>query len=75
MFLNFIDIEMFETLIPTQVEQNHYGYDLRRGHLRVAMILALGLVALVCKTIRLDEPVIKFAKVIGHTENFSNFVP
>ena len=75
MFLNFIDIEMFETLIPTQVEQNHYGYDLRRGHLRITMILAFGLVALRCKTISLDKAVIKFAKVIGHTENFSNFVP
>ena len=74
MFLNFIDIEMFETLIPTQVEQNHYGYDLRRGHSRVAMILAFGLVALRCKTVCLDESVIKFAKVIGHTENFGNFV-
>ena len=46
MFLNFIDIEMLETLISAQMEQNHYGYDLRRGHPRVAMILALGLVAL-----------------------------
>jgi hypothetical protein len=74
MFLNFIDIEMLETLISTQVEQNHYGYDLSRGHLRVAMILAFGLVTLSCKTICLDKSVIKFAKVIGHTENFSNFV-
>ena len=73
MFLNFIDIEMLETLISTQVKHNHYGYDLRRGHLRSAMILALGLVALRCKTISLDKAVIKFAKVIGHTENFSNF--
>lgn len=38
------------------------------------MILALGLVALRCKTISLDKAVIKFSKVIGHTENFSNFV-
>ncbi len=74
MSLNLIDIVMLETLISAQVEQNHYGYYLCRGHLRVAMILALGLVALGCKTIRLDEPVIKFAKVIGHTKNFSNFV-
>ena len=74
MFLNFIDIEMLETFISAQVEQNHYGYDLRRGHSRVAMILAFGLVALRCKTVCLDESVIKFAKVIGHTENFSNFV-
>jgi hypothetical protein len=74
MLLYFIDIEMLETLISTQVEQNHYGYDLSRGHLRVAMILAFGLVTLSCKTICLDKSVIKFAKVIGHTENFSNFV-
>ena len=74
MFLNFIDIEMLETLVSAQVEQNHYGYDLRRGHSRVAMILAFGLVALRCKTVCLDESVIKFAKVIGHTENFVNFV-
>ena len=33
------------------------------------MILALGLVALRGKTICLDKPVIKFAKVIGHIEN------
>ena len=46
MFLKFIDIEMPETLISAQVEQNHYGYDLHRGHPRDAMILALGLVAL-----------------------------
>ena len=38
------------------------------------MILALGLVALRGKTICLDKPVIKFAKVIGHIENLSNFV-
>lgn len=74
MFLNFIDIEMPETFISAQVEQNHYSYDLRRGHSRVAMILAFGLVALRCKTVCLDESVIKFAKVIGHTENFGNFV-
>ena len=59
---------MLETFISAQVEQNHYGYDLRRGHSRVAMILAFGLVALRCKTVCLDESVIKFAKVIGHTE-------
>lgn len=56
MFLNLIDEEMLETLISAQMEQNRYGYYLCRGHLRVAMILALGLVALECKTIRLDEP-------------------
>ena len=38
------------------------------------MILAFGLVALRGKTICLDKPVIKFAKVIGHIENLSNFV-
>ena len=74
MFLDFIDIEMLETFISAQMEQNHYGYDFRRGHSRVAMILAFGLVALRCKTVCLDESVIKFAKVIGHTENFVNFV-
>ena len=74
MFFNFIDIEMLETFISAQVEQNHYGYDLRRGHSRVAMILAFGLVSLRCNTVCLDESVIKFAKVIGHTENFRNFV-
>lgn len=72
MLLYLIDIEMLETFISTQMEQNHY--DLSRGHLRVAMILAFGLVTLRSKTICLDKPVIKFAKVIGHTENFSNFV-
>lgn len=74
MFLNLIDIEMLETLISAQMEQNHYRYDLRRGHLRVAMILALRLVTLRGKTISLDKSVIKFAKVIGHTENLRNFV-
>ena len=64
---------MLRTLISTQVKHNHYGYDFRRVHLRITMILALGLVTLGCKTIRLDKPVIKFAKVIGHTENFYNF--
>lgn len=62
MFLNFIDIEMLETFISAQVEQNHYGYDLRREHSRVEMILAFGLVALRCKTVCLDESVIKFEK-------------
>lgn len=65
---------MPETLISAQVEQNHYGYDLCREHLRIAMIPAFGLVELGNKTICFDEPVIKFAKVIGHIENFSNFV-
>lgn len=63
MFLNFIDIEMLETFISAQVEQNHYGYDLRRGHSRVAMILAFGLVALRYKTVCLNESVIKSSDI------------
>lgn len=74
MLLYFIDIETLEIFVSTQMKQYHYSYDFRRGHLRLAMIFALGLVALRGKTICLDKPVLKFTKVIGHTENFCNFV-
>lgn len=71
---NLIQVKVFQTFISIQVEQYHNRYHLGIGQRAVPMVLPLGLVSDRNKAVDLDKFVINMAKIISHTENFSNFV-
>ena len=70
---NFIQIEVFQTFISTQVEQYHNGDHLGIRQRAVPVVLPLRLVPFGSESVNLDKSVVNMAEIINLTDNFSNF--
>lgn len=70
---NFIQVEVFQAFISTQVEQYHNRYHFSIGQCSLPMILPLRLVPFGRESVNLDKSVINLAEIIHYTENFRYF--